>query len=378
MKAMTKESLGQSPAQAGNVQSKDQLVLPNSFVEGSTETIEPFHDTSTQMQSGTAVRVGPVDVVSSGFLRGIWLQVDATGAVDATPNAAGHEDSPFNVLQDLQLTDVNGESILGPFDGYKAARIQKWGGYQFNTDPAVSPYYSAVSTNGNFAFLLWLPVEITPHDALGALANMNAASTYKLSYRVAASSTVYTTVPDTTLPSVRVRAWVESWAQPPATDLFGVPNEPVPPANGTTQKWTESIHNVVAGEQTIRLTRVGNWIRNLVLIYKTGGTPARDTTNFPADLRLEYDSQIVEHIGREVFRHRMASRGGLGLDTGVFVFSFCHGDGSGKIGNESRRLWLPTTQATKLQLRGTFGAAGTLSVLTNDVITKGDVTDPRG
>jgi len=53
-------------------------------------------------------------------------------------------------------------------------------------------------------------------------------------------------------------------------------------------------------------------------------------------------------------------------DAGVLVFPFTD-DQDGGIGYESRHMWLPTVQSTRLEIEGAFGAAGTLEILTNDV-----------
>jgi hypothetical protein len=61
-----------------------------------------------------------------------------------------------------------------------------------------------------------------------------------------------------------------------------------------------------------------------------------------------------------------------GLDNGVFVYDFMH-EFDGMLGRENRDLWLPTLGSTRLELQGSFGAAGTLTVLTNDVAIAGNV-----
>jgi hypothetical protein len=40
---------------------------------------------------------------------------------------------------------------------------------------------------------------------------------------------------------------------------------------------------------------------------------------------------------------------------------------------ENRDLWLPTLGSTRLELQGSFGGAGVLTVLTNDVAIAGSV-----
>ena len=57
---------------------------------------------------------------------------------------------------------------------------------------------------------------------------------------------------------------------------------------------------------------------------------------------------------------------------GVWLEDFAH-EFDGKIGNELRDGWLGTVQSTRLELSGTFGSAGTLTILTNDVAPAGPI-----
>jgi hypothetical protein len=61
-----------------------------------------------------------------------------------------------------------------------------------------------------------------------------------------------------------------------------------------------------------------------------------------------------------------------GLDNGVFVYDFMH-EFDGLLGREMRDLWLPTLGSSRLEIQGTFGNAGSLRVLTNDVAVAGSV-----
>lgn len=356
-----------------NGTNKEKPLVP--FVRSSRERTEEADDTTTTMTTSSQ-SVGPVDIPAIGYFRHLVLEVDATGADAGTASAAFDEDGPFNVLSDLQIADVNGNPIFGPMNGYLAYLSEKYGAYTNITDARNKPSFSTTtgtgSGGGNFNFTVRIPIEISGRDGFGSLANMNASQTYKLRYSIAADSTVYTTSPATTLPDVRVRAWLEAWAQPRETDARGNPQATQPPAHGATQRWSTSTYTLNSGEQVTRFTQVGNLIRTLVCVWDEAGT--RNTANFPDPIRLEYDGSLIEAIGQDVFRDRMAERYGFtaaaeaanGLDTGVFVWDFTH-DLDGKPGFEMRDLYLPTTQATRLDLRGNFGASGTLTVLTNDV-----------
>ncbi len=352
---------GGQPAEAP----ADAPAITNPFVRAAREHREQFHDRTDALGS-SSTSVGPVDVVAFGFARSILLKVQLSGSSAGLATVAASQDAPWNILTNIMLSDVNGRPIFGPFDGYDLYLAHQFGAYRFDSDPTALPAYSAVDSDGDFTIWLRLPLEITSRDGLGALPNMTAASTYKLSYTVAAAGDVFTTEPDT-LGNVQVEAWLEAWTQPPAVDPRGVANMQTPPAMGTTQFWSKTQFNVTAGEQRIRLTRMGNLLRNLVFVFRDDSSPSvRVTSELPSDLRLEWDGRILDNVDRDVIRNQTREHYGVNPPTGVLVWDFTH-DADGHAGNEARHLYLPTTQATRLELVGTFGGAGVLEILTNDV-----------
>lgn len=361
------------PAQTAPSGQQSQLVVP--FVRAAQEHIEGFLDVSQQI-GASGIPLAPVDLPAYGFVRGVYIEVTATGGSGTVAVAKG--DAPFTALTDISIMDVNGAPIVGPLDGYDVLLANKYGGYR-RVNTQRHPDFKAVQTDGTFSFLIYVPIEVNQRDGLGSLANLNAASSYKLRATVAAASSVYSTNP-TTLPTVRVRAWLDAWTQPAATDLAGNAQATQPPAHGTTSFWSKNVVNVSAGAQTIKLQRVGNLIRDMILIYRdTNGV--RNSTNFPAPLDLYWDTRLLKSYQPIVWRSDMSERFSLynttadaadGLNTGVFVHDFMH-EFDGKAGVELRDGWLPTVQSTRLELNGVFGAAGTLTVLTNDVAPQGEV-----
>jgi hypothetical protein len=111
-------------------------------------------------------------------------------------------------------------------------------------------------------------VELSAREALGALPNMNAAQTYRSRIRQDVSGSVYGT-PPSTLPTVRYRATMEGWTAPQTGEQ--------PPALGTVQQWSKQVYNISPGGQTIRLQRVGNAIRNLILVARDASGVRQDT-----------------------------------------------------------------------------------------------------
>lgn len=355
------------------------------FTRSAREHEEIFVDI-TQQIGASAVQLPQQDVAAYGYLRGIDLLVEATGGVGGAATVAAAEDAPWSALAEVVLKDVNGAPIVGPLSGYDLYLLNKWGGYDANQpDPKQRRSYSAVATgagaSGNFSFSLRIPVEVNRRDGLGALANMNAASTYKVAVTLAPSSAIYTTAPATTLPSVRVRATLEAWTQPTPADLRGNPQAQTPPAHGTTAYWSKTTLNIASGTQQPRLPRVGNYLRNVILVMRdNAGSRSVGGGYFPDPMAVYWDTRLLTQRLRTKWQDTMVRRADMtganeaarGLDNGVFVYDFCH-DFDGLIGNELRDGWLPTTQSTRLEVQGTFTGAGVLTVLTNDVAPQGEI-----
>lgn len=361
---------------------KSIAVVP--FVRASAEHREPAGIDVTRALTTSDQDLGVFDVPAYGYVRSIVLLVQATGGVGTGVAAA--EDGPWNVLKSIALTEPNGAVINNFTNGYSLYLANKWGGFRdsIGADPKNSPVYSAVgATSGNFTFMLRIPVELNLRDALGSLPNQNAAATFKLRLSLAKAADVFSTVPATTLPNVRVRAFLEAWEQP-ESQTAGQTNETMPPAMNTTQFWSSQEYNVNAGQQTIRLTRVGNYIRNLIFVLRRSSTSrVNGNSDFPDPATLYLDTAPLDIVEINNWRNTMYERTGYGksgvsndaaggLDNGVYVYDFMH-EFDGTLGRENRDLWLPTLGSTRLEVQGQFANAGTLTVLTNDVAIAGNV-----
>lgn len=339
-----------------------QLVIP--FTRAAREHIEPGGLDKTVALTTSQVALGSEDVVAFGYARALVLMVEATGG--AGGNAVAAQDAPWSVLHEVLLSDVNGAALV-QVSGYELYLVHKYGGGSFNPDPKNSPFFSAPSTNGNFSFLLRIPMEIVAREGIGALENMSSASTYKLRITVAAAANVFTTSP-TTLPQVRVRSHLEAWTPPAATDLRNIAQQQQPDGLGTAQFWTRNVKSVSLGQNTIPISRLGNLIRNLVFVFR-GANGLRSDANFPDPFQLIYDGHVLQTVPRSLQKHYMAERYGFdaaALDVGVFVLDYTH-EIDGHPGGEQMDLYLPTTQGTRLELSGQFGDSGAVTILTNDV-----------
>lgn len=337
-------------------------VIP--FTAASHEHTEPAFDV-TQAIGSTAVQLGPYDVPAFGYLRHIYLEVSCTLGSGGTLVS----DYPFNLIQSVSLNDVNGAPIFGPLDGYALAQINIFGGYGGSyCDPRLTPWY--VSTV-NAAFALRIPVEISHHNAMGSLANQNAAAAYKVNITLNPASALITGGTFNTNPTVRIRGFLEAWTLPNDTDVAGRPQAQVPYAHGTTQYWSQFIKSVNAGANTTLLPRVGNLIRNILVIARNSTGVAgsnRDDNVFPDPPVLAWDARSLLNDTQKYRVERMRSQGPIvsgGRDTGVFLYGFSADDGA--YGDDDPTLWLPTVQSTRLEIDGSSVSGGTLQVITNDI-----------
>lgn len=355
------------------------VVVRNRFINASAEHTEPAYD-SGNVSPGT--QLNNIEIPAYGYLSGLLLQVDVTSSGNSATVALA-QDGPFNILQNVNLTDVNGANLIGPMTGFDLFLAAKYGGYDFSSDPKQKAYYAQSATGsggtaGTESFLVRLPVQINPRDAYGALPNMNAASSFKLNITINSLANAFATPPNGTV-TVRVRVVMEAWMLPAAADAFGNPNEQAPPGVGSYQRWVKNTLTVNNGANTLRLPNVGNLIRTLILVFRNA-TPARIDTTFMDPIQQNIDGLTILNNSRAVTIEYLQERYGYvgtaeaagARETGVFVYDYTH-ELDGKPGFETRELYLRTNQATRLEYQGTTSAAGTLDVLTNDVIPVGNV-----
>lgn len=353
------------------------------FVRASDENLQPGNVDVSRILLAGAQDLGVFDVTAYGYIR--WLHILVEAASGAGAGAVGTEDAPFNVLQNIALTEPNGAYIAQFTSGYEAYLAHKYGGYfpPYSADPRRSPLNSAISgTGGNFTFHLIIPVQVSGRDGVGAAPNQDAAGPFKLRLTLAPSATVFATPPATTLPTVRVRAWLAAWDQPePASG--GLVNETQPPGLGTTSFWSvQSGITVNAGENVIDLKRKGNYIRQIIFVLRRAGTSrANGQTDWPAETRFLRDAFPARYYNDSIWRQTMFDRTGLGgiigaealtnelpggLDNGVRFHDYMH-EFDGGLGRENRDLWQPSRGSTSLQIAGNFVNAGVLTVIYNDV-----------
>lgn len=331
------------------------------FTSAAHEHTEQFDD-RTVTPGAAATQVGPIDVPAYGYIRHIWLLVESSGGTLGAGTLSA--DYPWNLFQSLTLSDVNGAPIFGPMSGYSALWANILGGYAGGApDPRVHPDYVGTI---NSVFAIRIPVEISHRTGFGALANQNSAANYKLSYTINPSATMFSVAP-TTVPAVRIRAVLEAWSLPNERDVLGRPQAQVPPRHGTTQYWSYFNRSTAAGSNTVLLPRVGNLIRNVIVIARTAAG-ARSDTVFPDPAELTWDARSIRRDPQRYITGEMRSAVPdlTARDAGVFAYTFDRSD-HGVVGDDDPTFWLPTVQSSRLELDGSAAAAGSWEVITNDV-----------
>lgn len=347
-------------------------------------------------------------IPSYGYLAAIYITCSATGGTGTA--AVWYEDAPWSVFSNILFQDVNGTPILGPYDGYSQHLISQLGGYKIypgnplitatDTTPSPAPFgqviqygpstpvatgniplyfANATSGAGNWNFIL--PLYFTfAKGGLGALPNMDASSRYNLQLTLASGLTgatgpIYTTQPSG-FPTVTIAVEALCFAQPLAADVYGQANTTEPPANGTIQYWTRQTFSNLSGAQTLQLARVGNIIRNHILVFRDSSTPTRaqaEGNDMPPVIQFDWDSQprYIEFLSTSRFKAYSVS--GLSSPAGVVYYENTS-DPEGETGSENGDYWMTTVGATKLVLRFTPSNTVNLQVLTNDFVpTSGEI-----
>lgn len=359
------------------------ILLP--FMRGAIDHSEPFYDTTFTLGVNTS-NIGPIDIASYGFAKAIWCEIDIASSGNSATVALA-EDAPWTALAEVAIQDVNGAPLFGPHGGFEAYLHHKYGGFRGQRDPKLYQDFAALTTGsggtaGTGKMRFRMNLERNNRDGLGALANMNASQAYKLRGTVNALLGIYTTVPNGAV-TARVRFWLEAYSQPGPYDAQGRPQAQFPPANETTGFSSRIQPPTVAGANTIRHNRVGNMIRNLLYINRRAGTSRANGETDLAGLNLQWyiDTRLMTNMSIEMIRSRMLEQFQLsatafeaagGPDNGVFVLPFCT-ELDGVAGYELRDMWLPTTQATRLEVTMTLPNSGVLTVMTDDVAPKGNV-----
>jgi hypothetical protein len=352
------------------------------FIVGSNAYREaPFVTVSQQLGASSQEYVN--NITPGGFLRGITMQVtSASGVIGAGVLAA---DVPYSILQSVSLEDISGGPILYPMGGYAYALAQKylrpWDG-----DPSKRAGFSATI---NPAFTLRFFAEVK--DTLGALANTDARAQYRFRFTLAAGNQAgpfgLTTTAPTTQPTVTVKLYIETWAQPDLQDLLGNPIQQIPDGLVCSRFLMHEQPAVTSANNVTRETLVGNELRALILVLRNGDANKSriDLTDANAgaiDFRLDArrlwkmtPSQLVEEMNAF---YLLLGAGTWTRETGVYVIPrYAGAANAGDAFAGQGEYWLQTVEQTLLQLE--YGGAdvttspGSLEIIYDALAIAGDV-----
>lgn len=382
-----------APAQApgrgrgGAGQQQGSGMRPRSFLIG-TQTVYEGGDYDQTSISTTGQSLLPWTLQATGWLAELVFLVTGTFTSAGTPTLTA--DAPGILFSNVELDDVNNEAIFGPFDGYTWGLVNKMGGYINYDDPYTNATYSVVlGTTSTVQFVFRIPLEIVNRDPLGPLASVNntAALTVKLTLNTYAN-VFATNVP--TSGSVRVRGVQRFYWEPKKTDKQGRPIAGKPPANGTTQYWTQgSIPVAAAGTINQQLiTALGYPWREYMFIYRdASGSRANGEAAWPdpiIGIKFEANfivSQLNKAVWQDIMAHEydypsatMDVRGAgsiAGKENGVYTLNWNKDFFKRTVGGETRRSYLLTSPGSNFIFNAAMGAAGNLYEVVNYVAPGG-------
>lgn len=371
------------PAPNSTQQKRQQAAPPpRPFRIGVKSHEEINYDVTVTQNTGTQ-DLPVLEIPPAGFLRGVYVLVECFSTNSAATSAYLNNNAPFSIIDTITLEDTNSKPIVGPFNGFDLYTVNKLGGYFFANDPKSSPAYTSTVGAGDntINFLLRIPVELVARDALGSLPNKSGTNKFKVRIRIAPIAAVFSTGPTEAL-SIRVRMVQEDWWEPDQSDLKGRPLAQNPPAVQTTQYWTKGVYSIGSGDQRIQIQQgLGYLLRNLVFINYPSASLTRDATsdgNFPDPATLQFEANVLFDRLRLLWQDQIAKKYGYtaavntagGRDYSVYPLPFTDDFGN-QVGSETRRGYLATADASRLEFRGNFGAAANFAVLANYVAPSG-------
>jgi hypothetical protein len=353
---------------------------PRSFLVGTQDVYEGGdYDQTVSSGSGAfaATTLPSWQLQSTGWLARLRFLFTWT----TTGGTAATADGPFNFIGTIQLNDVNNEAIFGPFNGYVWFVICKYGGYYFYDDPSTSSAW-AITSGTSGTFLLTIPLEIVSRDPIGPVASVNNTASLTV---IIATNTAGTAITGAlTASSLRIRGLQEFYWEPRKIDKQGRQIAGKPPANGTTQYWTQGSIPVPAGTINSQLiTGLGYPFREyFFILYDSGGTRATGETDWPDPLTgLKFEanflltqynkaqwqneiSQVCDYPSPAFDTRGTAAWVAPGKENGFYGLFFNKDFFRKANGAETRRTYLVTSPGSNFIINGTFGGAGTHTLYT--------------
>lgn len=320
---------------------------------------EKIVSTSTQLGAATVPFFQPINYGS--YLRGVRFLIRSSGATSGSNGSSlPTADNPANVIASLDLQNTDGAEILYPVPGYTHLMSQVYF-RPWLQDPRLA-YDYAQSINPSFSLFL------QPEVRYGAatLSNTDARSQYKYNLVLNTATAVLGTG-NGTAPTVQITSYMDAWAQPDATDLHNVSNQPVPAGlNLQMKRRHQPINLLPAGTDNIfQVNLTGNALRAILAIVRDNNGNRQDYLSDP--IRWQLDNRNLGVFSPDMLFqwdddfYSPYNRGPR--PTGVYVFPRFF-----DVGNMTGQPWLMTTDATKLSWETT-----TLSTAVN--VGNGSIVD---
>jgi len=373
-----------APAQAqGGKQAA--IVPPWPFPVGVfDQEVQSSYD-QTVTATTSAVQFPDVEIEPDGWSRGWWFDFDLR-ATGNTATVGLSEDFPFCGVNTVLLKGTNVPQTFGPMGGYDWENVNKYGGYQSVGDPRNDQTFStttgSATNSGSAHWTLYLPLEISQHDALGDLQNQSDNSVYRVAVTLESTSVMYTTAPSSTV-VCEMTVEQDSYSEPVAAlALSGRPVMDSPPVPGTRQCWQiEDDASIPAASHTTKITNgIGYAYRNVIFKLKRAGTSrANGESDYPDPFDLWLGGTRVKRLKNGIWKTKTGRRFRLtsttadsanGPENGVRVLRWDSDVNIGP-GNDARRMLLRTQDGNVFKVVGTYGHAGTLWINANYVIPRG-------
>lgn len=351
-----------------------QQVATLPFTIGSRASSRFSFSLGTTDLGASQVPLSPVQIPAVGYLTSITLDVVIETSGGTTP--AYLADGPFNVLSAIELRNSSGNDLIVPMDGYRAYLYNKYGVQSVDapySDPKLDSTYDATVTATHF--ILEVPCQVSPADAFCAIPALASNRSYQLAINLNTLGNVISGSPTTA--KVTINGYANYWTEPVAQTMGGVAQQTAPPFNGSLNLWQYEPVSVTPGDKYIKSNNVGNVLRTLMFCLRNSSGARIETDGWPSVAELYLDNQPMFHLPKKIWESWMSKtyqfRGAKdtagALDTGVYVIPFFAMSEGHAIANGRRNQYLPTLDASLLQLRGTSwgSAASTLEIITNSV-----------
>jgi hypothetical protein len=316
-------------------------------------------------------------IEGTGFLYAIRIGLQAVTAGNAA-TVVFSEDAPWNALGLVTLRDPNGELVNVPngFYLYLANLAQKnyaarW--IDQSTQSVLTPGVGA-GLGGSFTQYLDVLVGTNRRDLTGIVGNQDRSVKYTLRTDINPSTLIYAT-PPTTLPTLIVNKWLETYSVPLPVGPNGVQQHVLPDGYGTLHFTTVTTSDSAPlGGSTINhyLRRIGNTIRFIVLVFRSNNARSTAETNAPTLLTFKVGDDVLFTETWQNRKTKMFERYGFDFPSGVLVYDALH-DFSSDAGFELGDDYLHTQALVNAQFQITYPAgfgstANSLVFLTDDLV----------